>query len=153
MALEQTKKAVLQPLESIDIDIPVEKQPQDLAISALQVFILDKQIKAFREEMPPHDYETKSMGLLYRDDGLAGRRVIVTANDPERNYLGTSTQDGQGLSRWHDSKKGKIKDLSLDYTEGGWLSIKGRMGLIYSTGFLIDRERDYQPNFSIQYID
>jgi hypothetical protein len=151
--LEDAKNAALAPLEDIDIDTPVEMLPQGLAPAALHAFIIGRQIKALRAEMPAYDYGFKARRLLYRDNGLADRRVAVTSNDPDRYFLGTSTQDGQGLSRWHGSKKGKIKNLNLDHTQGGWLSIKGRMGLIYSTGSLIDRERDYQPKFSIQYLD
>lgn len=83
-----------------------------------------------------------------------GRRVKVTSLFPDQYDIGTSRMNQygykDGLSKYYDSRKGKVTDVWLDATTGGWIEFRGRTGRYYSAGPLIVRAAGYVPAFQIE---
>lgn len=149
-SLSEARKTVMETLEAINPDLGPLFQAPGLALAALHAVILDKKIAQLDERMPGRN-SLDGLMLLHRDDGLWNRKVRVTSVDPERYFLGTSDAGGNGMSRWHASKTGRIRDIDVNPASGGWLTIHGGFTqLRYSTGSLIDRENDYSPTFKIE---
>lgn len=152
-SLSDARNAVMEALESVNPDLEPASQPPGVALAALRSVILDKKIAQLNAQMPSRN-SLDGLALLHKDNGLWNRKVRVTSVDPERYFLGTSDSEGNGMSRWHASKTGRVVDISVNPASGGWLTIRGGFTHFrYSTGALIDRENDYLPTFKIELAD
>jgi hypothetical protein len=150
--MEESRCLLLQDFEAIDLDIPAELQPEQLARKALEAVIIDKKLEelsARDTELTNHNNEAHIITLL------KGKKVKLTSTDPDKYKIGTlhKNEYGQydGMSQWHETKEGYVHYIALDPEYGGYIELENRSGSkLYTTQFLIDRNNNYLPAFKLE---
>ena len=131
----------------INPDTDAESYPTAVAYAALRVRQQDRKLDLLKHQ------ERSELGYEVPCNwDFRGRRAQVIALGGRD--IGTSVRNQygllDGLSQWHTERKGTIDEFYLGDSDGGWLTLKGRMGKVYSTGPLIVRELNiYKPAYSI----
>lgn len=149
-------QSVSKTLEDIDLELPLEDQPYEVACNSLKLLISERKLTRLESALWTSDTSKFEANSLLYTGRLFGQKVVVESLDPEKHKLGTLRRNQygnlDGLGRWHTVKRGKVVDLYLDSMSGGALQVQGRFGLIYQASPLIDRGNNYSPAFSIQKI-
>lgn len=144
------QRNVLEPtMESIDLDLAAETYPSEIAYAALGALILDARLKRATDTA-----RSFADADILKAENFVHRKVEVNSLDPDSYAIGTSRHyrynQLKGLSKWHQSRKGRIVKLILDPDSGGYVEFAGAGNRVYSAYPLVDRHSDYKPAFSLK---
>lgn len=140
------------PLLERSLDDLLAETPDSLAYNALCLYVLNKKTQLIQQRLS----QIRLLTNFASPVELVGQKVRVTSLDANHYliYRSRKNRDGQltGLSKYYESREGIVTKVNLSPEFGGWLQFAGRFSRIYSTGALIDRQRDYQPCYDIKKI-
>jgi hypothetical protein len=147
--LRATRKSYGRRIEGIDLNLPLESHSEEVAYSALGLFVVDRKISVLEAQM----YELDNAGDWTKFMDFRGRKVRVeplgdiwkiTTIAPGHNYVGSTKRP----------KTGTLTQLSLRPSDGGYIRFKTKLsGDNYRSADPIFDRFDKEPQFHIELLD
>jgi hypothetical protein len=136
--------------EDVDIDLPLDDQPQALCLSAMDLYLTQSRLEQTQGVVD--DVEGVDLGT---ENQFGKRKVLVTALMPEvfpitsarRSENGDIYRTGETAIR----RVGKVYSLDLNVMHGGSLILRGGLGQFYEASplVLVESAESYRPIFQV----
>lgn len=153
--LESESGAPFNILRDVDIDTPIEEQPEAVILAAAtKLFHKEKLARLLKKEMDFDHYRYSGRHTEAIKSFMGKWVEVVPIGDDSQDLTIKKVRFNQfeTVEPFRDGITGKISELSLDPTRGGYMHLRSGVATSYEVSRLIDVHDDGRPLHKVTFL-